>query len=258
MLNFSVCVEMIFRRNAQGKDVPMADRIARVAEAGAPAIEFWGWQNKNADEIIGAAKKHGLKIAAMGAGAGPLVDPAKRSEYLAALKQGIAFGHRIGCATFLQTVGQELPGMPREAQHKSIVDGLKAAAPIVQKEGITLVVEPLNILVNHKGYYLVTTAEGAEIVREVGSPNIRLLYDIYHQQISEGNVIDTIAANIAAIGHFHMGDVPGRHEPGTGELNYRNIFKKIESLGYKGHVGMEFAPICDHAKAVRDTMALAK
>ena len=100
--------------------------------------------------------------------------------------------------------------------------------------------------------------EGVDIVREVGSPNVKLLYDIYHQQISEGNVIDTITANIGAISHFHMGDVPGRHEPGTGELNYRNVFKKIEALGYKGFVGMEFAPVCDPAKAVKDTMALAK
>jgi hydroxypyruvate isomerase len=258
MLNFSVCVEMIFRRDAQGKDMPMAERIARVAECGAPAIEFWGWQNKNADEIAGAIQRHKLFVAAMSSGAGNMVDPSKRAEYLDTLKKGIEFSKKIGCTTFLQTVGQEIAGTPRDAQHMSIVEGLKAAAAIVEKEGVTLVVEPLNILVNHKGYYLVTTKEGVDIVREAGSPNVKLLYDIYHQQISEGNVIDTLTANIGAISHFHMGDVPGRHEPGTGELNYRNIFKKIESLGYKGYVGMEFAPTGDHAKAVRDTMSLAR
>ncbi len=258
MLNFSVCIEMIFRRDAQGKDAPIADRIARAAEAGAPAVEFWGFNNKNADEIAEATRKHGLKVATMSSGGGNLVDASKREQYVAGVKQGIEFAGKIGVTTLLQTVGQELLGVPREAQHQSIVEGLKAVVPLIEKAGITLVVEPLNVLVNHKGYYLVTTREGVEIVREVGSPNVKLLYDIYHQQISEGNIIDTIAANIAHIGHFHMADVPGRHEPGTGELNYRNIFKKIESLGYKGYVGMEFAPTGDHAKAVRDTMALAK
>lgn len=257
MLNFSVCVEMIFRRGADGKELPMAERIARVAECGAPAIEFWGFGNKNADDIIEATKKHGVKVAAMSSGGGNLVDATKRDAYIAGVKQGIGFAKKIGVTTLIQTVGQALPNVPREAQHKSIVEGLQAVAPLIEKEGITIVVEPLNILVNHKGYYLVTTREGVDIVRETGSPNVKLLYDIYHQQISEGNIIDTITANIGLIGHFHVGDVPGRHEPGTGELNYRNIFKKIAALGYKGYVGMEFVPTGDHAKAVRDTMALA-
>ena len=253
MLNFSVCIEMIFR------DLPIEERIAKVAEAGAPAIEFWSWENKeDLDGIRAAADKHGLAVAAhSGSPAKNLVDPSNKDAYLEGLKKGIEVARRLGCKTLLQTTGNEIEGVPRAEQHKSIVEHLKAAAPIVEDAGVTLVLEPLNTLVNHKGYYLDHTAEGVEIIEEVGSPNVKLLHDIYHMQIMEGNVIDTIAANIQHIGHFHTGDVPGRNQPGTGELNYANIFKKIDELGYEGFVGMEFKPIGDEVEVVRSVMALA-
>ena len=125
----------------------------------------------------------------------------------------------------LVTTGNEIEGVRRGNQHQSIVDGLKLAAEILEGAGITFSLEPLNILVNHKGYYLYTSEEGFQIVDQVGSPNVGLLFDIYHQQITEGNLIANITASIDKITHFHVADVPGRHEPGTGEINYRNVLR---------------------------------
>jgi len=105
-----------------------------------------------------------------------------------------------------------------------------------------LVIEPLNVLVDHPGYYLTTSAEGFEILDEVDSPNVKLLYDIYHQQVTEGNLIATITSHIAQIAHFHVADVPGRHEPGTGEINWVNVLRAIDEAGYAGYVGLEYMP----------------
>jgi hydroxypyruvate isomerase len=111
--------------------------------------------------------------------------------------------------------------------------------------------------VNHKGYYLATSAEGFEVIREVGSPAVKLLFDIYHQQITEGNLIANIRAGIDLIGHFHTADNPGRNELGTGEINYRNVFKAIEETGYQGF-GLEYAPIADPAETLKGALALAR
>ncbi|NOZ22486.1 MAG: TIM barrel protein [Planctomycetes bacterium] len=233
MSKFSVCIETIF------KEVDFVDRISKAKEAGADAFEFWGYDNKDVDAVNKARKDADLPLAAMSAAGGiPLVDAANKEKYVEAMKAGLEVAKKLECATVLQTVGQEIEGVPRETQHAAIVECLRAVAPLLADAGVTLVLEPLNILVNHKGYYLDKSSEGFDILREVDHPNMKLLYDIYHQQITEGNLIDTITANIDLIGHFHMADVPGRHEPGTGELNYANIFKAIDETAYDKYVGI--------------------
>ncbi|MGQ9609123.1 MAG: hydroxypyruvate isomerase family protein [bacterium] len=239
MIKFSVCIEALY-----GKIPNYVERIERVASVGMKAFEFWGFGNKDIDAIKSAKDKYGLEVATFGADVGgPLVDPANRSKIVDGLKRSAEIAHKLDCKSLIVTTGNEIPGVSRDEQHKSIVDGLKIAAKVMEDEGLTLCLEPLNILVNHKGYYLYTSSEAFQIVDEVGSPNIKILYDIYHQQITEGNLITTITANIGKIGHFHLADVPGRHEPGTGEINYRNVFKSISQTGYDKFVGLEYWPI---------------
>ena len=234
-LNFSVCIEMLFT------DLPLLERPAAVAAAGYPAFEFWGWGNKPMDDLKAAADAAGVKIAGFCCdGGGALVDGSYTAQWVETAKASINEAKRLGVETLIVTTGQEIEGVCRCEQHNSVVAGLKGIAPYAEANGITLVLEPLNILVNHKGYYLATSDEGFEILDQVGSPNVKLLFDIYHQQITEGNLIDRITAGIASIGHFHVADVPGRHEPGTGEINYCNVFKKIAELGYDKYVGLEF------------------
>jgi hydroxypyruvate isomerase len=129
-------------------------------------------------------------------------------------------------------------------------------AEIAEAEGIMIVVEPLNILVNHMGYYLVTTEEAVKMIKAVDSPNCKILFDIYHQQISEGNVIRNITNNIDLIGHFHIADNPGRNQPGTGELCYANIFKAIQATGYDRWLAFECGRTVDVPDLVRDMHCL--
>lgn len=246
MIKFSACIEALYQ------NVPFIERIEKVAAVGMKAFEFWGWGNKDIDGIKAAKDKFGLEVATFGADVGgALVDPSNRIKLPDGLKRSIEVAHKLNCNRLLVTTGNEIQDVRRGHQHQSIADGLKAAAKIVEAEGITLCLEPLNILVNHKGYYLYTSAEGFQIIDEVGSPNVKLLYDIYHQQITEGNLIATIKANIDKISHFHVADVPGRHEPGTGEINYKNVFKGISEAGYDGFVGLEFWPVCPDDDALK-------
>ena len=237
MARLSVCIEMIFR------DLPFVERIRALAKAGFPAFEFWSWSGKDLQAIAEAKKRESLQVAAFGVNTGaPLVDPASRPTFVEGTRRAIEVAHALECKTLIVTVGNEMAAEPRERQHAAIVEALRAAAPVAEQGGVTLVVEPLNVLVNHKGYYLASSAEGFGIVAEVGSPGVRLLYDIYHQQITEGNLIQNITRNIDLIGHFHSADVPGRHEFGTGEINYRNVIAAIDEAGYRGYVGLEFGP----------------
>jgi hydroxypyruvate isomerase len=119
-----------------------------------------------------------------------------------------------------------------------------------------IVLEPLNVLVNHMGYFLVTTEEAAKMIKAVDSPNCKILFDIYHQQISEGNVIRNIKNNIDLIGHFHIGDNPGRNQPGTGELNYTKIFEAIKETGYDRWLAFECGRTVEVPELVRDMHAL--
>jgi len=136
-----------------------------------------------------------------------------------------------------------------------VLVGLKAIAPLAEKAGITIVLEPLNTLVDHPGYFLDSVDLGAQLVREVANPKIRLLFDIYHVQVMQGNLIERLREHLDVIGHVHVADVPGRHEPGTGEINYRNVFKSLKEAGYDKTVGFEYVPTL--ASEVTATSSLA-
>ncbi|MBA7497799.1 2-oxo-tetronate isomerase [subsurface metagenome] len=126
----------------------------------------------------------------------------------------------------------------------------------MEKEGFTLLLEPLNTYVDHPGYFLNSAKEGARIIRDINHPHIHLLYDVYHMQIMEGNVISTIEQNIDIIGHFHAAGVPGRGELYIGELNYPNIIKRIEGLGYEGCFGLEYFPSMDSEESLKSIKEL--
>lgn len=246
MVRFSVCIEMIFR------ELPFLNRIDAVAEAGFPSFEFWTWRSKDVKGILERKEKYGLTVSTFCVEQmGRIVDSNTRDEFITGVKDTISIARELECAKLIVTAGNEMEGVSREVQHENIVKSLKEAARLAEKADVTLLLEPLNVLVDHKGYYLSASREGFEIIREVGSSNVRLLYDIYHQQITEGNIISTITSNISLIGHFHVADVPGRHEPGTGEINYANVLRKIDDSGYDGFVGLEFKPLTDPKEALR-------
>jgi hydroxypyruvate isomerase len=251
-VKLSVCIEMI------GKEVPFLERIALAAEAGYNAIEFWSWANKDIDAIAAAAMASNVTVAGMVATSGKLVDPSLRDRLVEEVKSTIEVAKRLSCTTLIVTTGNELPDMPRAQQHDSVVAGLKKVAPLAEQAGMVLVLEPLNLLVDHQGYYLSTSPEGFDIIRQVDSPAVRLLFDVYHQQVTEGNVTANMLANLDLIGHVHVADVPGRHEPGTGELNYGNICRMLSDAGYDGYVGLEFKPTRPSQEVLRSVYELCR
>lgn len=252
MIRLSACIEMIYR------ELPIEERIARVAAMGLPAFEFWSWTNKDLPAVARAKREHHLEVSSFAYGSpGAIVDPQNHQAFLKHFDGVLAAAETLDCRTVIVTVGQQLPTVPREAQHAAIVGALQALAPRAQQNGITIVVEPLNVLINHKGYYLSTSEESFQIIDEVGNPAITVLFDVYHQQITEGNLINNITAYFKKIGHFHIADNPGRNEPGTGEINYGNVLKAIDALGYAGYIGLEYRPKGDADTALQQTKVIA-
>jgi hydroxypyruvate isomerase len=252
----SIRVEHLFR------GLPLEQQMEKVAAARYHAFEFGDWRAVDAAAITRLKNRLELECACIvgNKGVNPkgmtLTDERDRAGFLAEIKASAEAALRFETKRMVVLTGNEKPGSSREAQHKSIVEGLKAAHDVVAPRGITMILEPLNTLVNHVGYYLNHTAEAFQIVREVNSPFLKILFDIYHVQIMEGNLIETIRNNIAAIGHFHVGDVPGRHEPGTGEIDYGNVFRAIHAAGFKDFVAMEYDPSGDALQTLRDVKTM--
>ncbi len=181
-----------------------------------------------------------------------------RDAFIESFKESIEAAHALGCPNICATTGNERFDVSREEQFKICVETLSILGEMAAKEGIQIVLEPLNILVNHMGYFLVTTKEAVRMIQEVNNPAVKILFDIYHQQISEGNVIRNATENIDLIGHFHIGDNPGRKEPGTGEINYANVFKAIKETGYNKFLAFECGrtididPLCEKMHTLCD------
>ena len=243
---YSVCVSALFSK------LPIHEGIVRAKEAGFSACEFWGWWDMDAQKVQDALNENGMKLVGMCTRFVPLNDPARRQEYLDGLTETLDMAQFLGCRTIISQVGQEQPQLSREEQTKSIIDGLKACVPLLEKAGATLVIEPLNTRYNHPGYFLARSDEAFSIVREVNSPHVKALFDIYHQQITEGNLSPNLTDNAEWIGHIHMAGHPGRHEPfGRNEIHYPSVLAALKDAGYTGAVGLEYFPLMDAMESLR-------
>lgn len=229
--------------------------MRRVADLGFGAFEFWSWWDKDLDVIRSAMSSCSLQLAALCTRFIPLTDSARIDEYEAGLKETIEVAQSLGCHTIISQVGSEIPGRSRQEQHDGIVQGLRRCAPLLEEANVRLVIEPLNTIYDHRGYFLTQSAEAALIIQSVGSASVGMLFDVYHQQVTEGNLIGNIRAYREMIGHIHIADCPGRHDIGTGEINYANVIMAIEATGYEGKIGIELYPEdSDHAIALRNPL----
>lgn len=241
-MKYSICVDAVF----EGKD--LGESLACIKQLGFRGFEFWSWWDKDIPALCEMKDSLDLEVTACCTKFISLVDPACRTQYLAGLSESLEVARTLGCGTLISQVGDERPGIPREAQHASLIEGLQACVPLLEKAGVTLVFEPLNTSVDHPGYYLTQSAEAFDIVDAVASANVKVIYDIYHQQIMEGNLISTITQNIDRIGHFHSAGHPGRHELDRGEIHYPDILKAITQTPYAGWFGIEYFATQDPAK----------
>ena len=246
--------------------MPVPEAMALLNRLGYDAFEMFDWRNPAVLETFVAEKmKYPLFCACLVANKGVtapgcgLVNPREREAFVREVEASIEAAKKTDAKQLVVLTGNELGGIPRSEQMANAVAALREAAPTLEKNGVTAIIEILNTYVNHAGYFLYYVRDGAELVDRVGSPNVKLLFDIYHVQIMEGNLIENIRMNIDRIGHFHVGDVPGRHEPGTGEINYRNVFKAIYELGgrFQGSVALEYSPLAPLEEDLAAMRALA-
>ena len=184
-----------------------------------------------------------------------LTDPALSSLWLEGLRESCAAAKQIGVKRLITQVGPDT-GRPHEEQHNAIVQTLRAATPILEEYDVTVMIEPLNTYVDHKGYYLWSSAEAFRIIREVAHPLVKVIYDIYHQQVMEGNIIQSITQNLDCIAHLHAAGTPGRHELQFGENNYRYIMETVEKAGYTGAIGVEYRPLLDPIESLKSVKEL--
>jgi hydroxypyruvate isomerase len=239
---------------------PLPQRLEKVAEAGYRAVEFVdefkGWGK---EEFAALRKKKGELGIEIDASCGvwpTLADPNHREKFLSELNEFIPTMHELETKKMVMQTGNAVPGMSREAMHANCVETLKRAGDLAAQNNIELLVENIDPEENPK-YFLTSCAEGFAIVREVGNAHVKFLCDFFHEQIAEGNLLAKLPKNMDLLGLVHVADVPGRHEPGSGEIYFPNIYRQLAELNYTRYVAMEFLPTGEPVKALREAREMA-
>ena len=256
----SACIESMYC------ELPFLERFRAAKEDGFDFVEFWSWTDKDLDAVKSAAEKAGIGISGFnGDGALSLIDPEQKPAYLDFLRQSVAAAKKLGARSLTihsnglgegGAVIDSYPHLSDTVKLCGMYDTLLACAAMAEDSGIQMNLEPLNVTTDHVGNFLQTTRMAAEMTRLIGSPKLKVLYDAYHMQLNEGSICDNIRAYGDQFGHIHVADAPGRHEPGTGEINYANVFACLEECGYTGLVGFELIPETTTAEAVKAIMKL--
>lgn len=236
------------------KDLPFEQRLEKVAAAGYHAVElvneFKNWSDDDFRKANARKRSLGITFDATAGVWKGIADPGGRDAFLADLKAFFPIAAKLECPAIIVLSGNRVDGASREAHHTACIEALKGAADLAAQANVTLLLENIDPEENPK-YYLTSVAEGFEIVRAVNHPHVKFLYDFFHEQISEGNLIKKLAENIDLVGLVHVADVPGRHHPGTGEINYASIYRKLAELKYDRYAAMEFLPVGDAVSELR-------
>ena len=242
-MRFCANVSILFNEH------PLLERFAEARDAGFDAVELWWPSGEDPAEVRAAIEDAGLDVVLLNLDAGdmpagdrglasaPKLQDAFRSNVPVALELAGA----VGATKLNALLGHELPDLGREAQLKVARENVRYAADAAAEQDAQVLIEAVNTFEN--GPYLISnTKDASAFVKSVERDNVRLQYDAYHMQRMEGNVTATIAEHFDEIAHIQIADSPGRGQPGTGELNYDFIFRRLEELGYDGHVGLEYKP----------------
>jgi hydroxypyruvate isomerase len=213
----------------------LPEKLDQIAELGVPGFEILN-PGGDIDELAKLSKDRGLQLSCIcGAGRiapGHMVLPSDHDNVEQMFRERVVMAKTLGVKVLVGLSGETRSDASAEEQTEAVVTCLKRLVPIAEENDVTIVMEALNVLVNHAGYFLTRTDQTMAILDSVGSPRVKMLFDVYHQQITEGNIIRNLTENIEQVGHIHIGDNPGRQEPGTGEINYKNVFKAIYEEGY--------------------------
>ena len=244
MVRFAANLTMLFN------EVDFLERFERAARAGFRAVEYlfpYVWKK---EELAERLKTFGLRQALHNLPAGNWEGgergiaclPGREAEFRGGVARAIEYAKALNCPQVNCLAGKTPDGVAPEEVRRTLVGNLRFAAKALETEGIRLLIEPLNDQ-DMPGFYLTRTRDALRIMEEVGHPNLWLQYDVYHMQIMEGNLMRTIEGNLTRIAHIQIADNPGRHEPGTGEISYPNLFRFLEEKGYMGWIGCEYKPL---------------
>jgi len=258
-VKYSICIENFY------KDLPFEDKFAAAKRDGFEYCEFWTWKGRDWGGVKKAIADSGMKIAAFSGGDEySLINPDENSRYVEFLRESIKRAKEIHCRYLVihsdalnrdGSAKEMVTPLSDEVKLLNMYKVLESIAPFAEKEDVTLVLEPLNTRLGqpraHQNYFLDHPQPAFDLTRQVGSDKVKVLYDIYHMQLMAGNIIHTLEENIDQLGYIHLADVPGSHEPGTGELNCNNILKALDSMGYAGFVGFELLPSETDEKAFK-------
>jgi hydroxypyruvate isomerase len=258
-MKISVCVDILFFR----QDFIPALQV--IKSAGFDNYEMWtlcdhphgiGALNKNLTAIAAEADRLGMGCAACVGPFSDLSDAAGHADFLRDFKADIAKAKIIKCPTIIVNMGGAGPATNPEGSIENGIKVLREAGKIAESEGIVLALEPLNSLVDHKNSILAHTDQSFAVIDAVNNPAVKLLYDIYHQQVMDGYVTETIIANLDKIVHLHAAGVPGRQELTPGELDYRFVLQKVAAAGYDQFVGLEYKPAKPVLESLQEMRAL--
>jgi hydroxypyruvate isomerase len=245
-MKYSLCIGAY-----PGKDAVY--HLEKVREHGFGGLEYYAWwELGDLDRVAAEQARIGVSIIGTCTKEFNLVDPAYREAYFDGLQQTIEACKRLGVSSIITQTGSERAGIPRELQRQAMIETLKHCAPLLEKADMVLEIEPLNGLVDHAGHYLQRSDEAVQVIDAVDHPHVKLVFDVYHQQITEGNVIRNATEYAGRIHHYHIADNPGRKQPGTGELNYLNILRAIQGTGFDGFVGLECGFTVDTDEAIEE------
>ena len=241
----SPCLEWLF---ADGGAV-FPDRIRAAGRAGFLQAEFWTAGNKDVDQVVHAIDECGVTVTCfVSEPAGQIVDPSTHPAFLDGIERSCALAKRLHATSLIVVSGDARPGVGRRQQRDAIASALDEAARIAA--GVDLVLEPLNTRVDHPGYFLESTSEAVDILRTVGRPNVKLLYDLYHSTVMDEDEREVLSLARGLIGHVHIADAPGRHEPGTGTIDWRRALALLRDSGYDGALGLEYTPTRDTSSSL--------
>jgi hydroxypyruvate isomerase len=243
MPRFAANLTMLFT------EVPFLDRFERAAAAGFSAVEFLFPYPFRASEIRARLDRsrlalvlHNLPAGDWDAGErGIACLPDRTAEFRDGVAKAVEYAQVLGVPRLNCLLGKTPPGLDDATVRRTVVANLRQAADTLGTAGLELLIEPINTF-DIPGFYLTTTKEALDLADEVGASNLRIQYDVYHAQRMEGELAATVGRHLARIGHIQVADNPGRHEPGTGEINYPFLFAHLDRIGYSGHVGCEYRP----------------
>jgi len=257
----AVCIEMLY------PGLPAEEKIRKVARHGFSYVEFWGHKDKDLEAVARACAETGTKVVNFSAHRrGDLIDRATHGLILEDFEESLKAARVLG-ATTLMVLSNELGEGGRvvhrldlikdEEKETNAIEGLKALMALAPRD-MAIVLEPLNTKIDHAGNYLASTSLARDLIGEVGDPRLKILCDFYHMGIMGEFPPETARKYASRIGHVHIADYPGRHEPGTGRGPWKETLAALKESGYKGYVGFEFAPAGDSGAALEAVKRLWK